>query len=319
MASVCVSETSYGLVWPLWDSEEGEEGEVPEHGAAVGQRTYAGHMYDVATSLLYMGARYYDPAVGRFLSQDPVSAFAPEAYLADPQRANMYTYARNNPINRVDPTGMYDMKNRTVEDGDTLDSITHQVNDFYGLSYTTDTMARINGINSCGPLKTGSTVSVGTIDGNGNVWTPPMTADGIDRAYWDGLSGTQQMILHYNRNFYQGDVPATTQGLGFGQWFRTGDAAAHNMNGASGNVDYRGLGARKGQQAIYDKNGKLVTSPENGGSYDFAPFSSNHAAMDITPWFAWGNSPQDKTTQQQRVNALNGGFLGWIFGGNFGY
>ena len=46
------------------------------------------------------GARFYDPSVGRFMSVDP---------LAD-QRSwvSPYNYVQNNPLNRVDPTGMLD-------------------------------------------------------------------------------------------------------------------------------------------------------------------------------------------------------------------
>jgi hypothetical protein len=48
-----------------------------------------------------MHARYYDPNLGRFLSVDPGKDWD----LHHPQSWNLYTYARNNPINRVDPDG----------------------------------------------------------------------------------------------------------------------------------------------------------------------------------------------------------------------
>lgn len=48
-----------------------------------------------------MQARWYDPGAGTFLSVDPVVANA-----FDPQSLNAYAYARNNPVNVVDPTGM---------------------------------------------------------------------------------------------------------------------------------------------------------------------------------------------------------------------
>ncbi|CAL2093145.1 conserved protein of unknown function [Tenacibaculum sp. 190524A02b] len=43
--------------------------------------------------LYYMRARYYKPSVGRFLTEDPV------------WHTNLYPYADNNPISRVDPLG----------------------------------------------------------------------------------------------------------------------------------------------------------------------------------------------------------------------
>jgi RHS repeat-associated protein len=49
----------------------------------------------------HLRARYYDPAIGRFLSADPLVG-AP----SQPQTLNRYAYALNNPVNRVDPTGL---------------------------------------------------------------------------------------------------------------------------------------------------------------------------------------------------------------------
>ena len=55
---------------------------------------------DVDTGLVYMGARYYDPVVGRFISMDP-AAFD-EGNL---HSHNRYAYANNNPYKYVDPDG----------------------------------------------------------------------------------------------------------------------------------------------------------------------------------------------------------------------
>jgi RHS repeat-associated protein len=62
---------------------------------------YTGHIKDKATGLNYMQARYYDPALGRFLSIDPVG-FMPSR----PGQFNRYSYTYNDPINLTDPTGM---------------------------------------------------------------------------------------------------------------------------------------------------------------------------------------------------------------------
>jgi len=37
--------------------------------------TYTGHEFDPATGLYYFRARFYDPELGRFTSQDPYPAF----------------------------------------------------------------------------------------------------------------------------------------------------------------------------------------------------------------------------------------------------
>jgi len=48
-----------------------------------------------------MQARYYDPVIGRFYSNDPVGFTA-----SNPMMFNRYAYANNNPYKYVDPDGM---------------------------------------------------------------------------------------------------------------------------------------------------------------------------------------------------------------------
>lgn len=64
---------------------------------------YTGHVNDPDTGLVYMQARYYDPAVGRFLNTDPEQ---PEA--GDITSINRYVYASNNPVINIDPDGRQD-------------------------------------------------------------------------------------------------------------------------------------------------------------------------------------------------------------------
>lgn len=61
---------------------------------------YTGHVNDPDSGLVYMQARYYDPAVGRFLSVDPVTPAPGNTF-----NFNRYDYTNNNPINHTDPDG----------------------------------------------------------------------------------------------------------------------------------------------------------------------------------------------------------------------
>lgn len=63
---------------------------------------YTGHVQDSSTGLVYMQQRYYDPALGRFLSVDPISADASTG-----ENFNRYWYAANNPYKYFDPDGRY--------------------------------------------------------------------------------------------------------------------------------------------------------------------------------------------------------------------
>jgi RHS repeat-associated protein len=53
------------------------------------------------TGLTHLGAREYDPAVGRFISVDPVFD------RSDPQSWSGYAYANNTPVTASDPTGLF--------------------------------------------------------------------------------------------------------------------------------------------------------------------------------------------------------------------
>jgi RHS repeat-associated protein len=66
----------------------------------AGSVGYTGHVMDPITGLTYMQQRYYDPAVGRFLSVDPVTASS-----INGGNFNRYKYAANNPYRFVDPDG----------------------------------------------------------------------------------------------------------------------------------------------------------------------------------------------------------------------
>lgn len=61
---------------------------------------FAGKPQDANTGLSYMGARYYDPVLGRFMGVDP-AGFDPENI----HSFNRYAYANNNPYKFVDPDG----------------------------------------------------------------------------------------------------------------------------------------------------------------------------------------------------------------------
>ena len=53
--------------------------------------------FDSETGLLYLRARYLDPRLGRFLSEDPIAFFG---------GINFYRYVNNNPVNLRDPFGL---------------------------------------------------------------------------------------------------------------------------------------------------------------------------------------------------------------------
>src|SRR5262249_52825552 len=58
--------------------------------------------YDAETQLDYAFARYYSPRLARFLSTDPLGGS-----LGNLQSHSAYAYTQNNPLNSVDPLGLW--------------------------------------------------------------------------------------------------------------------------------------------------------------------------------------------------------------------
>ena len=52
-----------------------------------------------------MGARYYDPKLGRFITPDAKFIGDPENCTFSLIECNLYSYSGNNPMSNVDPTG----------------------------------------------------------------------------------------------------------------------------------------------------------------------------------------------------------------------
>ena len=67
---------------------------------------YTGRDFDSETGLYSYRARYYDPGMGRFLSEDPSGFKA---------GANFYIYVANDPQDSTDPTGLYKLTGFTPE------------------------------------------------------------------------------------------------------------------------------------------------------------------------------------------------------------
>ena len=78
---------------------------------------FTGKERDAETGFDYFGARYYDPSIGRFITPDPLGGLTPFI--------TPYHYCQNNPLNRIDPTGMNDDPiDLTGNTDDWLDEVT---------------------------------------------------------------------------------------------------------------------------------------------------------------------------------------------------
>ena len=81
---------------------------------------YNGEEYDSATGMVYLRARWYEPAMARFAQKD-----IERGHLTDTISQNRYLYAANDPVNYTDPSGEFLVKRQTVWDrfGQTVKSV----------------------------------------------------------------------------------------------------------------------------------------------------------------------------------------------------
>ena len=80
----------------VWEGDITPFGDVAVGTKGVGEREkFTGKDYDEVTGLYYFNARWYDPQLGRFTSEDPVR-----------DGMNRYVYVSNNPLRWIDPTGL---------------------------------------------------------------------------------------------------------------------------------------------------------------------------------------------------------------------
>lgn len=88
----------------LWREHYYPYGERLKTDAAAAASTnplwYTGQVEDNDAGLMYYGARWYNPQIGRFMSMDPAGVD-----LNNVQSFNRYAYANNNPYRFVDPDG----------------------------------------------------------------------------------------------------------------------------------------------------------------------------------------------------------------------
>ncbi len=93
------SDTNGAQIKALWYDPWGKE--AASSGSVTVKYKFTGQEFDGSTTgLYYYRARYYDPALGRFLSADTL---VPSP--GHPQSFNRYSYVLGNPLRYIDPTG----------------------------------------------------------------------------------------------------------------------------------------------------------------------------------------------------------------------
>ena len=90
----------------------------------------------------------------------------------------------------------------------------------------------------------------------------------------------------------------------------------HKMRGETENKVYIHA---DGREAVYDKDGNLVTNAWNQGSFNYGSYDKpiRKFLLDILPWLVWGNAKDDPTSFAERFfyycQDLDNGIQSYIF------
>jgi len=86
-----------------------------------------------------------------------------------------------------------------------------------------------------------------------------------------------------------------------------------------GEEDNKVYTKESGEEAVFDKEGNLVTNDWNKGSFNYGSYSKpiNKFKVDIWPWLVWGNTREDPTSFDERfyyyIMDLDRGIQSYIF------
>ena len=76
----------------------------------------------------------------------------------------------------------------------------------------------------------------------------------------------------------------------------------NNIHKMRGEEDNQVFVKESGEEAVFDKDGNLVTNAWNRGSFNFGNYEKpiKKFELDIWPWLIWGNTREDPTTFEER-------------------
>ncbi|MFF7182180.1 polymorphic toxin-type HINT domain-containing protein [Streptomyces sp. NPDC008121] len=97
-SSLSINATTGAVSQRRFDPYGGPRGQ--DSGTWPGEKGFVGGTLDSQTGLTHIGAREYDPGLGKFISVDPLIDYT------QPQQINGYAYANNSPVTLSDPTGL---------------------------------------------------------------------------------------------------------------------------------------------------------------------------------------------------------------------
>ncbi|MBN2134727.1 MAG: RHS domain-containing protein [Acidobacteria bacterium] len=101
-STICLTDSTGKILWQDDYTPFGET--TGDTGTKHDTGMYTGKQLDPDTGLYYSNARWYDADLGRFITEDPIK-----------DGLNWFVYCANNPMNRVDPSGLAPLQEYLIQ------------------------------------------------------------------------------------------------------------------------------------------------------------------------------------------------------------
>ncbi len=218
---------------------------------------YTGHKFDTDLGLSYMQARYYDPVIGRFYSNDPVG-WTPENPVMS---FNRYLYVNNNPYKYTDPDGKF------IFTAIAVGLIAYSAYEGYQDGGATGALAEASGYNDAmdsvssfqsGDYSGAAVAAVGIVckacKATRKITGPAFetTAEAADQAAKLGYKEVKGVVNKANQKVFHNKKADPK--------FISRDADGHNGGAFKGADTANGLNKKKTRSGTYDKDLKKIGS-----------------------------------------------------------
>lgn len=188
------------------------------------EQFFSGLLWDADSQLYYARARWYEPASGKFMSEDPLGFDAGDN--------NISRYSANDPINYVDRNGLFSIGHAWNKLTDAVGDTFEDVGDFFEDQWDNGNIQK--GLLAAGTLASGGMLGFGLA--SGSLMGTQILAGGLGFA--SGLSSSYE-VFSGNRigdgsfTRYLGAAAAVTGGF-FAAGVRSFGTVGRTLSGASG-------------------------------------------------------------------------------------
>ena len=284
------STDGHGSVDAAYDGEEqireyeydAYGNELTENEGDENPYRYCSENTDKETGLIYLRNRYYDPELGRFLTEDPAQ-----------DGLNWYVYCGNNPVMFVDPSGYITEKERDRFNNGTLSLGAYSYLMWCTYNYyLADTDAERQIWNGAADEFRAS----GYTDAGDGAWNAVINNNIQTRPSGETVSMEEHFFRNeLNLEFSYADLMKLNERLPDNMKWETVVATLHQNNTVNGKENIKYVSADGHFEIVYNGYNEIqnqYNNPDDMGTYNYySPTTEavQHGIYDVIPYWQYGN------------------------------